>query len=66
MVSSNDTIVSDNQVYVRGQADPLVKAIRLIEPALNVNIHDKLIRNCGVGIISERGVARIGDSGKNH
>ncbi len=61
MVSSNDTIVSDNQVYVRGQADPLVKAIRLIEPALNVNVHDNLIRNCGVGIISERGVARIGE-----
>jgi hypothetical protein len=61
MISSNDTIVSDNQVYVRGQADPLVKAIRLIEPALNVNVHDNLIRNCGIGIISERGVARIGE-----
>ena len=61
MVSSNDTIVSDNQVYVRGASDPLVTGIRLQEPALNVNVHDNLIRNCGVGIIAEKGTARIGE-----
>lgn len=61
LVSSNDTIISDNQIYVRGQADQLVTAIRLSEPALNVNVHDNLIRNCGIGIISERGVARISE-----
>jgi hypothetical protein len=61
MVSTNDTIVSDNQFYVRGLADPLVTAIRIREPALNVNVHDNLIRNCGAGIISERGVARVGE-----
>lgn len=61
MVSSNDTIISDNQIYVRGTADPLVTGIRVQEPALNVNIHNNLIRNCGVGIISEKGTARISE-----
>lgn len=61
MISACDTIVSDNQIYVRGKADPLVTAIRLREPALNVNVHDNLIRNCGVGIITERGVARVNE-----
>ena len=58
-VSANDTIVSDNQIYVRGNADPLVTAIRLREPALNVDVHDNLIRNCGIGIISDRGRSRV-------
>jgi hypothetical protein len=61
LVSSNDTIVSDNQIYVRGTADPLVTGIRVQEPALNVNIHDNLIRNCGVGILAEKGTARVGE-----
>jgi hypothetical protein len=60
-VSCNDTIISDNQIYVRGKADPLVTALRLREPALNVNVHDNLLRNCGSGIITERGEARIGE-----
>ena len=60
-VGCNDTIVSDNQIYVRGAADPLVTGIILREPALNVNVHDNLIRNCGNGIITERGVARVGE-----
>ena len=60
-INANDTIISDNQIYVRGSADPLVTGIRLREPALNVNVHDNLIRNCGTGIMAERGVARIGE-----
>ena len=59
LVSANDTIVSDNQIYVRGSADPLVTAIHLCEPALNMNVHDNLIRNCGVGIITERGRSTV-------
>ena len=61
IVSACDTIISDNQIYVRGTADPLVTAIRLREPALNVNVHDNLIRNCGIGIITEKGVAKVNE-----
>ena len=60
-VSSNDAIVSGNQIYVRGQCDPMVTGIRLHEPALNVNVHDNLIRNCGQGILTERGQAQIAE-----
>ena len=60
-IACNHTIISDNQIYVRGTADPLVTAIRLREPALNVIVHDNLIRNCGTGIISEKGESRVGD-----
>lgn len=49
-VSASDVIVSDNQIYARGAADPLVTAIKLKEPAVNLNVHDNLVRNCGVGI----------------
>jgi hypothetical protein len=60
-ISCNDTIISDNQIYVRGIADPLVTAIRLREPAMNLNVHDNLFRNCGTGLITETGEARVGD-----
>ncbi|MEI6502191.1 MAG: hypothetical protein WCP21_14340, partial [Armatimonadota bacterium] len=53
-VSTSDTIVADNQVYVRGAADPLVTGLRVQEPALNVTVHDNLIRNCGTGLITTR------------
>ncbi len=52
--STSDTIISDNQIYVRGQPDPRVTGISLSEPALNVNVHDNLIRNCGYGIRTSR------------
>lgn len=60
-VSANDTIVSDNQVYVRGQADPLVTGIQVREPALNVNVHGNLVRNCGQGILTSRGEGRVAE-----
>lgn len=60
-ISCNDTIISDNQIYVRGKSDPLVTAIRLNEPALNLNVHDNLIRNCGSGLVTGIGEARVGD-----
>ncbi|MES2695520.1 MAG: right-handed parallel beta-helix repeat-containing protein [Verrucomicrobiota bacterium] len=59
LISANDTTISDNQIYVRGPLDPLVTGIRLCEPALNLVIHDNLIRSCGVGVVSERGEAQI-------
>ena len=48
-ISADDVLVHDNQVYVRGEPDPLVTAIRLNEPAVNLMVHDNLIRNCGTG-----------------
>jgi hypothetical protein len=60
-ISANDTIVSGNQVYVRGNADPLLTGIRLREPALNVNVHGNLLRNCGTGIVTDRAQARVGE-----
>lgn len=60
-ISANDTIVSDNQIYVRGEADATVTGIRLREPALNVGVHDNLIRNCGVGMWAMKGDARVSE-----
>jgi hypothetical protein len=60
-VSANETTVANNQVYVRGAADPLVTGIRLREPALNVSVHDNLVRNCGTGIASLRAQARVAE-----
>jgi len=36
-ISANDTLVTGNQIYVRGPADPLVAGIRLREPALKTS-----------------------------
>lgn len=58
-VSARDTIVSDNQIYVRGAADPLVTGLRIREPALQVQVHGNLIRNCGTGIETTRAAARV-------
>ena len=60
-VSANDTTIADNQIYVRGAADPLLTGLKLQEPALNVNVHDNLIRNAGKGVITERAQARVGE-----
>lgn len=58
-VSASNTIVADNQVYVRGKCDPLVTGIVVAEPALNVNVHDNLIRNCQYGLVTRRASSRI-------
>jgi hypothetical protein len=58
-VSASDTLVSNNQVYVRGACDPQVTGIRLQEPAFNLAVHDNLIRNCGRGIMTSRGQALV-------
>jgi hypothetical protein len=60
-VSASDTIVSDNQIYVRDTSDPRVTAIKIKEPAVNVTVHDNLIRNCGTGIVTEHVVSRVGE-----
>lgn len=58
-VSASDVIVSDNQIYVRGECDPQVTGVKVLEPALNLNVHNNLIRNCGTGILAGRGVSTV-------
>jgi hypothetical protein len=60
-VSAADVIVSDNQIYVRGVCDPLVTAVKVLEPAVNVLIRDNLIRNCGVGVLTGRAASHVGE-----
>ena len=60
-VSASGAIVSNNQIYVRGPCDPKVTAIKLLEPAVDVTIHDNLIRNCGTGIVTGRAVSRVAE-----
>lgn len=52
-VSTDDTIVADNQVYVRGSASTATRGIQVAEPALRVTVHDNLLRNLGVGFAAE-------------
>ncbi|NLY00801.1 MAG: hypothetical protein GXY83_32305 [Rhodopirellula sp.] len=58
-VSTSNTIVADNQIYVRGPCDPLVTGIVVAEPALNVTVHDNLIRNCRQGLVTRRAQSSI-------
>ena len=60
-VTATDAIISDNQMYVRGRADPLATGIALSEPAVNVDVHDNLIRNCGAGIQTGRVWSIVGE-----
>ncbi len=60
-VRADDTIVSDNQIYVRRTSDATVTGIRLSEPAMNATIHDNLIRNCGTGIVSIAAQSTVGE-----
>jgi len=53
-VSTPGTIVSDNQIYVRGAVDPLATGIALSEAAVDVDVHDNLIRGCGYGLRTDR------------
>ena len=53
-VTACDVTVSDNQVYVRGACDPLLTGIQLRDDALNLIVHDNLLRNCGAGVSGTR------------
>ncbi len=54
MVSGSQVTVSDNQVLVRGEPDAKVTGVRLSEPAVDLDVHDNLIRGCGVGLAGNR------------
>ncbi len=60
-VGSSDVIVSDNQIYTRGQFDKDVTGIRLTEPAVNLIVHDNLLRNCGTGLVSDAAWSAVGE-----
>jgi len=60
-VSTHDTIVANNQIYVRGATDPTVTAIQIREPATNVAVHGNLVRNCGAGIAASRCYGLVGE-----
>ncbi|NCO39276.1 MAG: hypothetical protein CO096_25470 [Armatimonadetes bacterium CG_4_9_14_3_um_filter_66_14] len=51
-LAASDVTASDNQVSVRGEVDPNVTGIRLSEPAINLLVHDNLVRTCGHGIVA--------------
>lgn len=59
--SASQVLIGDNQIYTRGGADPLVTAIRLSEPAVDLVVHDNLIRNCGTGVATGRGEAAVAE-----
>jgi hypothetical protein len=60
-VTAPGTIVHDNHVYVRGQTDPRVTGIEIGEQALNAQVHDNLIENCGRGIVTSRLKGRVAE-----
>ena len=53
-ISASNAVVANNQVYVRGQWTPNVTGIAISEPAINVTVHDNLIRNCQRGLVTRR------------
>jgi hypothetical protein len=58
-VNASEVTIADNQIYVRGKADPLVTGIQLRDPALKLNVHDNLISNCGSGLVTGRSSSRV-------
>jgi hypothetical protein len=58
-IAASNVIAADNQVYVRGAVDPHVTGIVVAEPAVNVRVHDNLVRNCHSGLLTVRAGARV-------
>lgn len=49
-VSASNVVVSNNQIYARGACAVKAAGIVISEQAVNVNVHDNLIENCGRGL----------------
>ena len=60
-MGADDATVSDNQIYVRGAPDPLVRGIVLTEPARNLVVHDNIVRNCGIGLQATRTTGTVAE-----
>ena len=58
-IRASDTTVSDNQIYTRGNAAPRTTGIEVYESAVNVTVHDNLVRNCGSGLRTRRSSSRV-------
>jgi len=58
-VYSSDVNVANNQIYVRGPVDQRVSGIWIKDPAVNITVHDNLVRNCAYGIRTSRIRARV-------
>ena len=56
---ASDVIVSNNQIYVRGNNDPHVVGVIIDEPSINVDVNDNLIENCGYGIWARRASSTV-------
>jgi len=59
--STNDSTISNNQIYTRKGIDPQTTGILLAEPAHNLVIHDNTIRNCQTGLEATRIKGSIGE-----
>lgn len=58
-ISAPQALVSNNQIYVRGAADPQVSAFKLHEPAIDLKVHDNQVRNVGLGLSVDRAWATV-------
>ncbi|MBT4814244.1 MAG: hypothetical protein HON70_01015 [Lentisphaerae bacterium] len=58
-MDADDATVSDNQIIVRGEPDPMVKGIILTEPGRNMVVHDNTVRGCAVGLSAGKKTGRI-------
>jgi hypothetical protein len=52
---------ADRSVRVTPVCDTNLTAIRLTEPAINLIVHDNLVRNCGTGIVSDTAYSYVGE-----
>ena len=59
--STNDTTISDNQIYTRKGIDPKAAGILLAEPAHHLVVHDNTIRNCQSGLEATRITGSVGE-----
>lgn len=59
--STNDSTISNNQIYTRQGIDPKTTGILLAEPAHNLVIHDNTIRNCQTGLEAIRIKGSVGE-----
>ena len=59
-VTTNFVTVSDNHIFVRGDADEKVKGIVISDDVTRLSVHGNTVAGCGVGIESERVIGKVG------
>ena len=58
-IGISDVVISDNQIYSR-RLDDNITGLRIRDTAVNLNVHDNQIKNCGTGILTQPVVAEVG------